>query len=155
MSLGITACDKVPACSGDGRTMDATLNERRATATIADLRLACDTGGTFTDLVVEDADGLRIYKTPTTPDDPAAGVLNAIALAARDRGLTGADFLARGSMFIHGTTRAINAILTGQTARTAFLTTKGHPDVLVFREGGKSSRSISRCPILSRTSRAP
>ena len=117
--------------------MDATLNERRATATIADLRLACDTGGTFTDLVVEDADGLRIYKTPTTPDDPAAGVLNAIALAARDRGLTGADFLARGSMFIHGTTRAINAILTGQTARTAFLTTKGHPDVLVFREGGR------------------
>ena len=117
--------------------MDAILNERRATATIADLRLACDTGGTFTDLVVEDADGLRIYKTPTTPDDPAAGVLNAIALAARDRGLTGADFLARGSMFIHGTTRAINAILTGQTARTAFLTTKGHPDVLVFREGGR------------------
>src|SRR6202035_5087332 len=37
----------------------------------------------------------------------------------------------------YGTTRATNAILTGGTARTAFLTTEGHPDTLVLREGGK------------------
>src|SRR5262249_14923273 len=41
------------------------------------------------------------------------------------------------SVFIYGTTRATNAILTGSTARTAFLTTEGHPDTLVLREGGK------------------
>jgi N-methylhydantoinase A/oxoprolinase/acetone carboxylase beta subunit len=45
--------------------------------------------------------------------------------------------LARSETFIHGTTRAINAILTGTTARTAFLTTAGHPDILVLREGGR------------------
>src|ERR1019366_7471937 len=28
-------------------------------------------------------------------------------------------------------------IVTGRTARTAFLTTSGHPDTLVFREGGR------------------
>ena len=117
--------------------MDAMPSADRTAATVTGMRLACDTGGTFTDLVVEDASGLRIYKAPTTPDDPVEGVLNAIALAARDRGLSRTDFLAGGSMFIHGTTRAINAILTGQTARTAFLTTKGHPDVLVIREGGR------------------
>ena len=40
-------------------------------------------------------------------------------------------------MMVHGTTHAINAIVTGRTARTAFLTTRGHPDTLVFREGGR------------------
>ena len=40
------------------------------------MRFAVDTGGTFTDLVVESDDGgLRMYKAPTTPSDPVAGVL--------------------------------------------------------------------------------
>ncbi len=101
------------------------------------MRLACDTGGTFTDLVVEDGNSIRLFKASTTPDDPVRGVLDALALAAADSGVGLADFLGRADTFIHGTTRAINAILTQQVARTAFLTTKGHPDVLVLREGGR------------------
>src|SRR5262249_10620745 len=45
--------------------------------------------------------------------------------------------LGRGTAFIHGTTHAINAIVTRQTAKTALLVTKGHPDILVLREGGR------------------
>lgn len=101
------------------------------------MRLACDTGGTFTDLVVEAEGRLRMYKASTTPSNPVDGVLNALALAAADAGEPLDRFLARGETFIHGTTRAINAILTGHTARTAFLTTEGHPDILVIREGGR------------------
>ncbi|MDR6955061.1 N-methylhydantoinase A [Ancylobacter sp. 3268] len=101
------------------------------------MRLACDTGGTFTDLVVENGEEIRLFKASTTPDDPVRGVLNALTLAAEHFGEDRTDFLARADMFIHGTTRAINAILTGNTARTAFLTTEGHPDVLVIREGGR------------------
>jgi N-methylhydantoinase A len=101
------------------------------------MRLACDTGGTFTDLVVETDGELRMYKTSTTPDDPIEGVLNGLTLAADDIGLPRDRFLSRGETFVHGTTRAINAILTGTTARTAFLTTEGHPDILVIREGGR------------------
>ncbi|MFB2553867.1 hydantoinase/oxoprolinase family protein [Ensifer soli] len=101
------------------------------------MRLACDTGGTFTDLVVEDGEEIRLFKASTTPDDPVRGVLNALTLAAEHFGMERPDFLSRADMFIHGTTRAINAILTGNTARTAFLTTEGHPDVLVIREGGR------------------
>lgn len=102
------------------------------------MRFAVDTGGTFTDLVVESDDrGLRMYKAPTTPTDPVAGVLETLALAAKDLGESREALLGRGEMLIHGTTHAINAIVTGNTARTAFLTTKGHPDVLVFREGGR------------------
>jgi N-methylhydantoinase A len=102
------------------------------------MRLACDTGGTFTDLILEEEDGvLRLYKSPTTPEDPIKGVLNALRLAAADKQLPLAEFLARCDLFIHGTTHAINAIITGKTARTAFLTTQGHPDILVLREGGR------------------
>lgn len=102
------------------------------------MRFACDTGGTFTDLIVEEDDGtLQMFKAATVPSDPVQGVLDALAKAAEAAGESLADYLARGSMLIHGTTHAINAIVTGRTARTAFLTTKGHRDVLVFREGGR------------------
>ena len=53
------------------------------------MRFAVDTGGTFTDLAVEDDDGtLQVYKSPTTPDDPVQGVLNVLDVAAEARGTT-------------------------------------------------------------------
>ena len=101
------------------------------------LRFGVDTGGTFTDLVIEGLpSGLRFYKRPTTPDDPVRGLLDVIEHAAIDIGLSSRALLERGAMFIHGTTRATNAIVEGATARTALLTTKGHRDILVIREGG-------------------
>jgi N-methylhydantoinase A len=104
---------------------------------MSDFRMAVDTGGTFTDLALEGAGALRSYKSPTTPDDPIRGVLDVVALAAADLGVAPDELLGRTELFIHGTTRAINAILTGHVARTAFLTTRGHPDILWFREGGR------------------
>jgi N-methylhydantoinase A len=102
------------------------------------MRLACDVGGTFTDLVLEDEGGrIRLYKSPTTPADPIVGLLIAIDRAAADLKRTRRDLLARIAIFVHGTTRAINAVLTGATAQTAFLTTEGHRDILLLREGGR------------------
>lgn len=102
------------------------------------LRVAVDVGGTFTDLVVEDADGhLALHKASTTPDDPVRGVFDVLQVAADARGIALADFLAMPSLFIHGTTRATNAIVTNSVARTALLTSAGHRDVLLFREGGR------------------
>src|SRR5436190_23401165 len=128
-----------PACSrctsggldsASRSTRKSSTRERRGA-----VRLAVDTGGTFTDLVVEGDDGtLHLFESATTPDDPVQGVLDVLATAA---GALGDDLLARSSVFLHATTRAINAVLTGTTARTAFLTTEGHPDVLLFREGGR------------------
>ena len=103
-----------------------------------DLRFAVDTGGTFTDLAIAFPDGgLRLYKSASTPADPVAAVLAAFETAAADLGMAGRALLERGSLLIHGTTRSINAVVTGATARTAFLTTSGHPDILLFREGGR------------------
>lgn len=102
------------------------------------MRFAADTGGTFTDLVVEDDDGrLHLFKAPTTPDRPVDGVVDVLTVAAEGLGRTRAELLASGDLFVHGTTIATNAILTGQTAKTALLVTEGHPDVLVLREGGR------------------
>jgi N-methylhydantoinase A len=101
------------------------------------MRLAADTGGTFTDLVVEGTGSqLRFYKRPTTPADPVEGLLEVIGAAARDHQLLLSEFLGQVEHFVFGTTRATNAVVTGTTARTALLCTQGHPDVLLFREGG-------------------
>jgi N-methylhydantoinase A len=103
----------------------------------ASLRFAADTGGTFTDLVVEGAGPeLRLYKRPTTPADPLEGLVDVIGAAAADVGVAVRELLGRGELFVFGTTRATNAIVTATTARTALLCTRGHPDVLLFREGG-------------------
>lgn len=100
--------------------------------------ITMDTGGTFSDLVLADDERvLGLYKAATTPGDMFAGVLDAITLAAEDLDLSAAELLAQTGTFVYSTTQSTNAILTGSTARTAFLTTEGHPDILVYREGGK------------------
>lgn len=111
------------------------------------MRLSVDVGGTFTDLVVDDGAGLlKVYKSPTTSPDPIEGVLDVVALAAAGEGRTTQALLAATDMFIHSTTRAINAVVTGKTARTAFLTTRGHPDILLVREGGRTDAFNYRIP---------
>ena len=103
------------------------------------MRVSADVGGTFTDLVVESADGVfHLFKAPTTPADPVAGILDAVDRAAAAQAMTRSRFLGAVDMFIHATTRSTNAILTNSTARTAMLTTAGHPDILVYREGGRN-----------------
>ena len=102
------------------------------------MRIAADTGGTFTDLVFEDELGrLTLSKSSSTPSDPIAGVLDAVAVAAQKQSQSIREFLGRIDTFIHGTTHALNAVVTGKTARTALITTQGHGDILVYREGGR------------------
>ena len=103
------------------------------------MRFGVDTGGTFTDLIVEDDQGdLHMFKAPTTPQDPIRGVIDALKVAAGVFKTTLPELLGQSENFIYGTTHAINAIITGNVARTAFVTTAGHPDVLTLREGGRS-----------------
>lgn len=102
------------------------------------MRIVVDTGGTFTDLILEDAAGdLHLHKTPSCPDDPAGAVLDAVAVAASARGIAPAELLSRVELFVYGTTIATNAVLEGTAARTALLTTRGHPDILMLREAGR------------------
>src|SRR6516162_8290742 len=103
-----------------------------------ELVIACDVGGTFTDLIVRNNDGLQLFKAASTPDDPVRGITSTLEHASAANGASSVrEFLARCRIFIHATTRATNALLTGKTARTAFLTTEGHRDILLLREGGR------------------
>lgn len=101
------------------------------------MRFATDTGGTFTDLVIERDGRLHLFKSPTVPSNPVEGVLGAFAVASEAFGMSREELLSQGRQFIHGTTHAINAIVTGRVAKTALLVSEGHPDILLLREGGR------------------
>jgi N-methylhydantoinase A len=102
------------------------------------LRISVDTGGTFTDVVVADEEGvLHLAKAPTDVARAFQSVEEALSALAPELGITPGELLARTDVFTYGTTRATNAIVEGKTARTAFFTTEGFPDVLLLREGGK------------------
>jgi N-methylhydantoinase A len=97
------------------------------------VRVSVDIGGTFTDCVVEDERGPRLFKAPTTPSDPTQGVLDALAKAAAPEPLEA--LLGRVERLVHGTTLATNVLLTRQGAKTGFLTTGGFRDVIEMRRG--------------------
>jgi N-methylhydantoinase A len=100
--------------------------------------ISVDTGGTFTDVVIADAHGIRaIGKALSTPNRIFDGMRAAIDVAAQEVALSGKALLSKSDMLIYGTTRSTNAVVTRSTAKTAFLTKRGFRDVLVFKEGGK------------------
>ena len=85
------------------------------------LRLAVDIGGTFTDLVLEEAGQSWSIKLLTTPAAPEAAVLEGtrqiLALAGQRPEALG--------LVVHGTTLATNALIERKGARTALVTTQG------------------------------
>ena len=86
--------------------------------------VGCDVGGTFTDLIFmrSDVSFPTLVKVPTTPDNQARGVMQALSEAGVDaRGL---------DLFIHGTTVTTNALLERKIARCGLITTKGFRDIL-------------------------
>ena len=110
-------------------------------------RVGVDVGGTFTDLLVTDGTGAaRLYKSPTTPRDPSIGVLEGLERAARDQDRPLEEFLADVAAIVHGTTITTNAVLTGEGARTGFVTTKGFRDVLNMRRGLKARQFEKYAP---------
>src|SRR5688572_28969509 len=100
-------------------------------------RVGVDVGGTFTDFLVSGQGTARVYKSSTTPDNPAVGFFAGLEQAARDYDLSLQEFLDRVETIVHGTTITTNAVLTGTGARTGFLTTAGFRDVLNMRRGMK------------------
>ena len=89
------------------------------------LRLAVDIGGTFVDAIeLDPATGdYRFRKASTTPRHPADGVLDAIAALATP--------LERTTLFTHGTTLGLNAVLERRGARVGIITNEGFRDVFL------------------------
>ena len=110
-------------------------------------RIGTDIGGTFTDLVAVDSDGIVTFaKYPTTPADPSIGMVEGLATLANELGTTRQELLERTALIIHGTTVATNALLEGKGAKIGMLTTDGFRDVIEQREGLKPERYNVRLP---------
>src|SRR5580658_11027883 len=100
-------------------------------------RIGIDIGGTFTDVaLVEEASGrIGVAKVPTTPADPAAGVLVALDVAMRRYAVAPAEV----GLLSHATTIVTNAILEEKGARAALVTTRGFRDLLELRRSARAN----------------
>jgi len=94
------------------------------------MRIAVDTGGTFTDCVIAEKSCIRILKVFSSPDDPARNIVQGIGQLLPGN--------ARGSAEIfHGTTVGTNNLLERRGARVALATTAGFEDLV---EIGRQNR---------------
>jgi len=84
------------------------------------MRIGIDSGGTFTDFVVERGGRIEVFKLRSNPTDPAS-----VVLAGIERAVDGT----LNPEVIHGTTVATNALLERKGARTAFVTDEGFEDL--------------------------
>jgi hypothetical protein len=95
------------------------------------LRIAVDTGGTFTDCVWLERGRLRMLKVFSTPADPSQAIVEALRKIVpeqeRDREL----------ILLHGTTVGTNTLLERKGARTVLVTTAGFEDAI---EIGRQAR---------------
>ncbi len=91
-------------------------------------RIGVDVGGTFTDLILvdEEAGQITVDKVPSTPDDPARGVVEGVRKLCGDSGIQ----LAEVQNLLHGTTVATNIVLTHTGAEVGMITTEGFRDIL-------------------------
>jgi N-methylhydantoinase A len=105
------------------------------------IRVGIDSGGTFTDLVAL-GPGIEIaLKVPSTPDDPARAVEQALAQLEDRLAPLVAAHAHRSRRFeldvVHGTTVATNALLEGRGAHVVFVTNAGFEDLI---EIGRQAR---------------
>src|SRR5262245_24129757 len=91
------------------------------------LRIAIDTGGTFTDCVWVEGGQIRMFKIFSTPADPSQAILEALQRIATSEEL----------VLLHGTTVGTNTVLQRKGARVALVTTAGFEDVI---EIGRQAR---------------
>jgi len=89
--------------------------------------VATDIGGTFTDTVLADDNGVcATAKTLTTHDNPTTGALDGVRCVLETAGRRLPDVTG----FVHGTTLATNALIERRGARVASITTEGFRDIL-------------------------
>ncbi len=123
-------------------------------------KVGIDVGGTFTDFLLMDEGGNPgVFKVLSTPEDPSAAVLKGLEEMAESLSCTLEAFLGEVEIIVHGTTVTTNAVITGNTSRTALLTTKGFRDALQMRRGIReelyNNRYLPPPPVVPRFLRIP
>jgi N-methylhydantoinase A len=91
------------------------------------LRIAIDTGGTFTDCVWVERGRVRMLKVFSTPADPSQAIVEALEKIGQRDSL----------VLLHGTTVGTNTLLQRKGARVVLVTTAGFEDAI---EIGRQAR---------------
>src|SRR5260370_3894958 len=105
--------ERIAACAVTGIEIAVTLDQfvqRRGDMAMlegAEVRLAVDIGGTFTDIVLDVGQDRRTRKVLTTPTRPEQAVLDGMRLILTDSPAYIYDF----DLFLHATTLVTTAIL--------------------------------------------
>jgi len=101
-------------------------------------RLGIDAGGTFTDFVLADKSGnIKIYKTPSTPDDPTKAIEDGLKIISKDLEINPSDIISQSDLCINGTTVGLNALIQHKGSPVGLICTEGHEDSIEIRLGHK------------------
>ena len=92
-------------------------------------RIGVDIGGTFTDVALENEDGLNTTKVLTDYSEPERAILQGISIVCEQANVSFADI----TQVIHGTTLVTNSLIERRGANLAFITTEGFRDVVEMR----------------------
>ena len=97
---------------------------------MSDYRIGVDIGGTFTDIVLLDADGNVISKkVSSSVENYALAIVEGLESVFAEHGVASDEV----TEVMHGTTVASNTILQLAGARVGLVTSKGFRDVLELR----------------------
>ncbi len=97
------------------------------------MHIGVECGGTFTDLVVLDDDGVlratdKVFSTPTHPDQAVTTGLRNLSAELRDC-----------AVLLHGSTVATNSLIERKGARVGLIVTRGFRDVLELQRQDRTS----------------
>ncbi len=105
--------------------------------------VACDAGGTMTDVIIVDDQGRSVIgKAPTTPHDESLGYMESLEEALRYMNLDlerdGREFCQNIETAIYTGTSMLNALLNLSGLKTGLIVTRGFEDVVVQGRGSQT-----------------
>ena len=96
--------------------------------------VACDAGGTMTDVIIVDEEGRSVIgKAPTSPQDESIGYMESFWEALEYMGISqeeGRDFGKRVETAIYTGTSMLNTVINMNGYKTGILTTRGFEDII-------------------------
>jgi len=105
--------------------------------------VACDAGGTMTDVIIVDEEGQSVIgKAPTSPHDESIGYMESLEEALEAMGidpkLEGREFGRRMETAIYTGTSMLNTVINMNGYKTGLLTTKGFEDIIAQGRGSQT-----------------
>ncbi|HIF63459.1 MAG TPA: hydantoinase/oxoprolinase family protein [Deltaproteobacteria bacterium] len=104
--------------------------------------VACDAGGTMTDVIIVDEEGRSVIgKAPTSPQDESIGYMESFWEALEFMGIDreqGAQFGAQVETAIYTGTSMLNTVINMSGYRTGLLVTRGFEDIIAQGRGSQT-----------------